>query len=429
MSDPPDDAALRDEVASLREQNATLRKRLAWRTAARRASVVGLLILGCGLAALSVVAIWLRVTLLDTDRYVDTVAPIAAQPAVQKAVADKLDTAITTKVDFDGLIKEALPERADAIAPAIASGLQSVIRTRIDDFTTSPRFQELWTEANRRAHSRLVALLEGGRSKRLLIQGDALYLDLSPAVDRIRSALSEKGLDRLAAAIPPTVDGRIQLVQSSAIPKLQGAVRLLKGVAILLPVLALLCLAGSVALSRPWRRGLLRAGIGVLVAMLVLVAALAVARTAYLDALSQGALPRQASADIFDTMVSFLRHGLRIVALAAVLVAVLAFLLGLPLGRTARSGWRRVATDDRTNWVAGHSTPLMVATAVVGAVVLLLWNPLTAWVVLVVAVCVALICGGIALLASQAAQPVAEQLGADDQEEHGHDRGVVGGHP
>ena len=47
-------------------------------------------------------AIWLRVTLLDTDRYVSTVAPIAAQPAVQKAVADKLDTAITSRVDFAG---------------------------------------------------------------------------------------------------------------------------------------------------------------------------------------------------------------------------------------------------------------------------------------------------------------------------------------
>ena len=116
------DAGTNDELERLRADNAALRRRLAWRDTARRASVVVLLILGCGLAALAVLAIWLRVTLLDTDRYVDTVAPIAAEPAVQKAVADKLDTAITTKIDFNALAREVLPERADVLAPALAAG-------------------------------------------------------------------------------------------------------------------------------------------------------------------------------------------------------------------------------------------------------------------------------------------------------------------
>ena len=71
-------------------------KRALTRARLRSASSVGLLVLGCGLAALSVVAIWLRVTLLDTDRYVKTVAPIAAEPAVQQAVANRLDTAINS---------------------------------------------------------------------------------------------------------------------------------------------------------------------------------------------------------------------------------------------------------------------------------------------------------------------------------------------
>src|SRR5918997_4515593 len=112
MTDAPD-AVLRDELDRLRADNAALRRRLAWRGTARRASVVSLLLLGCGLAVLSVLAIWLRVTLLDTDRYVDTVAPIAAQPSVQRAVADRLDTAITTRIDFEGLARQALPDRAD----------------------------------------------------------------------------------------------------------------------------------------------------------------------------------------------------------------------------------------------------------------------------------------------------------------------------
>src|SRR4051794_12073372 len=203
--------ALQAEVERLRAENAALSRRVEWRRSLRRASSGFLLVLGCGLAVLSLLAIWLRATMLNTDRYVNTVAPIAADPAVQGAVADKLKTAINSRVDFTALAREVLPDRADVLAPAIERGAESVIADRIDDFTRSERFQQLWVEANRRAHTRVVELLEGGRSKRLVLEGDTVYLDLSAAVDRVRSGLQQRGLDRIAAAIPPTVDGRIVL--------------------------------------------------------------------------------------------------------------------------------------------------------------------------------------------------------------------------
>ena len=104
--------------------------------------------------------------------------------------------------------------------------------------------------------------------------------------------------------------------------------RLLKAVAIVLPVLALLCLVGSVFLARQRRRGVLRAGIGLAVAMLLLIAALAVARSAYLSALSSGALPSDAASDIFDTLVALLRQGVRVVVVVAIVVALIAFVAG-----------------------------------------------------------------------------------------------------
>ena len=103
--------------------------------------------------------------------------------------------------------------------------MQSFIRTRIDEFTRSQRFQDLWTEANRRAHTRIVELLVGGRSRRLVLDDDTVYLDLSPAVDRIKTGLQERGLTRIAAAIPPSVDGRIELVQSEGARQAQRGVR------------------------------------------------------------------------------------------------------------------------------------------------------------------------------------------------------------
>src|SRR3954447_26254696 len=324
--------ALEAEVERLRAENAKLQRRVEWRASARRASSGLLLVLGCGLAVLSLVAIWLRATMLNTDRYVSTVAPIAADPAVQNAVAKRLETAIYSRVDFSSLAREVLPDRADVLAPAIERGAQSVISDRIEDFTRSPRFQQLWVEANRRAHTRVIELLEGGRSKRLVLDNDTVYLDLSSAVARVRTALQERGLDRIAAAIPPTVDGRVVLVKSDALVHAQRGVRILKALAIVLPLLAVLSLVGSVFLARNRRRGVLRAVIGVAISMVLLIAALAVGRSLYLDALPPDVLPRDAASGIFDVLVGLLRHGIRIVVVAAVIVAVITFLTGLPLG-------------------------------------------------------------------------------------------------
>src|SRR5688500_17990163 len=117
---------------------------------------------------MSLIAAFVRATVINTDRYVDTMAPIARSPDVQRAVADKLDGAIDSRVDFDALLSEALPPRADALAPALSGGLQSAIRSRLDAFVASDDFANLWDEANRRAHSRVLALLTTGESKRLL---------------------------------------------------------------------------------------------------------------------------------------------------------------------------------------------------------------------------------------------------------------------
>src|SRR5690242_14447420 len=101
------DVAVNEELERLRAENAKLSARISRRLRWRSAGAWLLLVLGCGLAVLALVAVWLRTTLLDTDRYVQTVAPIAAQPAVQNAVADKLETAIFARVDFAALAREA----------------------------------------------------------------------------------------------------------------------------------------------------------------------------------------------------------------------------------------------------------------------------------------------------------------------------------
>ena len=397
------DTVNHDDVARLKEEIEQMRRKLdrraAWRTRGRRAGLSFLLVLGCGLVALSLIAVYVRATVLNTDRFVNAMAPIAASPAVQQAVADKLDNAITSRVDFDGLMREALPTQADPLAPALAGALEQAIRSRLDTFVASDRFQTLWEEANRRAHTRVVALLTTGQSKRLLLEGDTVYLDLGAVVDRVRQGLQERGLDRLAAAIPSSVDGRIVLLQSEGLVKAREGIDLLEGLTIVLPILALLCLAGHVALSRPRRRGLLRVGLGLIVTSLLLIALVGLGRSAYLDAINSNVLPRQAAADIFDALIELLRTGVRVVVVVAVLVALLALVLGRTqtLAARSRAAVRGVSSSRGVGWVAEHRAVLQGVAVALGAVVLFSWDPPTAGLVLIVA---ALVVAAVALIAA-----------------------------
>jgi hypothetical protein len=393
---PDDVTGLKEEVERLRGR---LDRRAALRSGARRSALALLLVLGCGLVALSLIAFYVRETVLDTNRYVDTMAPIAESPNVQRAVADKLDVAITSQVDFDSLMREALPDQADAFAPALAGALQQAITTRLDAFVASDNFPRLWEEANRRAHTRVVALLTTGESGRLLLDGDTVYLDLGAVVDRVRQGLQERGLDRLAAAIPPSVDGRVTLLQSDGLVKAREGVDLLERLTIVLPILALLCLAGHVALSRPRRRGLLRVGLGLIVTALILIAAAGLGRSAYLDAIDQDVLPRQAAADIFDALIGLLRTGVRVIVVVAVLVALLALVLGRTdtIAARSRGALRGLAGGRHVGWVAEHRGLLQGAAVALGALVLFSWDPPTAGLVLIDA---ALVIAAVALIAA-----------------------------
>jgi hypothetical protein len=399
---PPDEVAqLSQEVAQLR---AKLDRRTRWKARARRASLAFLLVLGCGLVAASVIAAYVHATVLNTDRYVETMAPIAESREVQGAVAEKLDAAITSRVDYEALMRSALPPEGDPLAAALAPVLSRTVRSEIDSFVASDSFQRLWEEANRRVHSRVVALLTTGESGRLRLEGDTVSLDLGGAVDRVRQALTDRGLDRVAAAIPPDVDGNVTLLSSEGFVSARRGVDLLQGLVIVLPILALLCLAGHVALSRPRTRGLLRVGIGLIATALLMIAVVGLARSAYLDAIDSAVLPREAAADIFDALIGLLRLALRAVAIAAVVVALLALVLGRAgaIAASSRRALSGLATDRRMTWVADHRALLQGTAVGLGAIVLLSWDPPTAGVVLLDA---ALVVAAVALIAALARVP------------------------
>ena len=79
-----------------------------------------LIVVGCVLAPLSVVAVWTRNQVTNTDRYVATVTPLARDPAIQNAITDQITAQVFSYIDVQGLTNQAVDALAErGLTPAL----------------------------------------------------------------------------------------------------------------------------------------------------------------------------------------------------------------------------------------------------------------------------------------------------------------------
>ncbi|MGN6245996.1 MAG: hypothetical protein ACTHQ3_20290 [Motilibacteraceae bacterium] len=422
-------AVLEKELATTRAQGGPPPPRRGGRERWRSVTATVLIALACVLAPLSVVSTWAKTQVSDTDRYVQTVAPLASEPAIQQAVTDDVTRTIFQYVDVqavasqavDALAAQGAPPRVtqslQALTVPLANGVESFTRSEVQKVLSSPQFAALWEQVNRTAHQQVVSVLEGEQGGALTAsQNGTVTLNLGPVVAEVKSRLIADGFG-LASKIP-TVDRSIVLVQSDAVTKAQGLYRLLNTLGTWLPVVALVLLALGVYVAKGHRRALMLGALGVLASMLLLGVALALARPLYLDRVNPDVLPREAAGDVFDTLVRYLRNGLRATGVAALVVALGAFLTGpSTTARTVRSWFVRIFGSMRTGaeakgistgpfgvWVYRHRTVVRAAVAALGAVVVVLWSHPTVAVVLWTALLVVVGLGVVELVARPSAQ-------------------------
>lgn len=416
---PEDDAALRariqdleSQLAARRTEEGTARQAEGERHHVRGLSVLSgiLVVLACVLAPLSVVSVWADRIISDTDQYVETVAPLAEQPEVRAAVADQVTTAVLANLDVDKVTGDALdalasqdnvPRAAAAAIPglraALVNGIEGFVRDQVVRILATPEFATVWAQVNRTAHEQVVNLLEGNQGGAVTTEGNAVTLDLAPVVAEVRTQLVDQGFS-LADRIP-TVHKSFVLVQSDSVTKAQWAYRALNTLGTWLPVIALALLVVGVLLARDSRRALLRGGLGLAASMIVLGAALAIARTWYVNETPADVLTSGAAGEVFDTLVRFLRTGLRAVGVFGLVLAIAAFLSG---SSTAAVGVRRGFTQgigslrhgaEAAGWQTGrvgswtfaHRMALRITAAVLAGLLLMFWSRPSAWVVLGIA--------------------------------------------
>ncbi|MEU6918115.1 hypothetical protein [Streptomyces olindensis] len=403
-------AAEHDEYERLRRAAGVRHRRL------RSAGAVVLLVLALLLAPLSVVAAWVDDEVSDTGRYVQTVAPLASEPAVQEVVTDRLTDRVVAAVDVEAVtdaltrtLAEAgappgVVEASESLAGPLRSAVRGVVDSTISRVITSDAFQQAWEGANERAHAAVVTMLTGEREGTLRATGDTIQLDLGQAVDEVRQRLVDAGFDK-AAAIPDT-DRTVTLFETEKLDSAQNAMRLLDIVGTWLPVLTIALAALAVWTAPRHRLMLLVTAVGVGVMMVLLLVALAVVRRVYLDAVPGSTLPPDAAAVIYDTFVRFLRDSTSTLLVVAVITALTAYLYGPGRGARAVRGLARrgtgaagrgLSTAGLRTGAAGRAlaehrswtTGIVIGAA---ALTLVLWNhPTVGAVALVVGVALAVL--------------------------------------
>jgi hypothetical protein len=414
----------RAELERLRSENAALRAQAGRGGAADRDTVrlpsgrsavrqrwrtvvaTLLIVVACVLAPLSVVAVWTRNQVTNTDRYVATVSPLASDPAIQNAIADQITAQVFAYIDIRGLTTQALDalssrglspqvtSQLEAFSVPIANGVQSFTRDQVGKVVASDAFTNAWIQANRTAHAELVKALTGEGGGAVTVENDTVSVNLAAFVQTVKAQLVASGFT-LAERIPE-VNASFVLFQSKDITRVRSGFNLLNTLGVWLPIIMLILLVLGVYVAKDHRRALVGAAVGVAVSMVVLALALAIFRSIYLDAVPANLLPHDAAAVLYDTIVRFLRLGLRTILVLALVVAAGAFLSGQSvtavrtregLGRAI--GWLQggaeqagFSTGPVGAWVYERKRALRIGAVTLAALVLVFWGRPTGKVVL-----------------------------------------------
>jgi hypothetical protein len=247
----------------------------------------------------------------------------------------------------------------------------------------SQQVANLWVELNRRVHAQLVKALsgQGGNNAAITTSNGKVVLNLGPVITVVKAKLAAKGLSIVSAI--PYINPQFALFNDKYLVQAQSGYRLLNDLKIVLPIVTLLLLGAGIYLARGHRRATVGAGLGLAASMLVLGIVLAIARGIYLNSVPSTVLPSDAAAVLYDTLVRFIKEGLRILLVIGLLVAIAAFFTGPSVtavrtrqGLSHGLGWLRssgeragLRTGPVGSWTYRHRTALRISAVALFAII------------------------------------------------------------
>lgn len=245
------------------------------------------LALACLVLPFGALASWAAHGLTDTGRYVRTMTPLAADPNVQRAVADAIGEGVMRKAGHE---LDSGPLRG-AAGPFVHHAVRSFTRTEV--------FRTAWEAANQAVHAAVVRALRDDDPR-----ARAVTVDLAPVVARVKRQLTE---DRVSFAHRiPVTHTRVPVLPAGDVERLRKGYRVLDTAAFWLPLAAAVFAVAGIAVATCRRRAITALGLGTALGGGLLVLAVAVGRRLTLADLPDP-LHRPAAGAVYDALTETLR--------------------------------------------------------------------------------------------------------------------------
>jgi hypothetical protein len=370
-----------------------------------RRSIVGVLVaLSCILVLLSTTVVWAHRTVLNTNTFVGTVAPVFKNPAVASAVAARGADELVTELNLQARLRAALPPKASFAAAPIANATKSFVAGELAKVLESPQFQAVWTGTLTVTHRQLVAVLRGQNTPAVSTSGGYIVLNTVPAINQalkrasglasdltgkhvtlptITSAeVPQQQVAKLSKALGvplPASFGEITLVRSSDLATVRQGVKAFDGLTLVLPLVTIALIALCLWLSVNRRRTVLQLAVGVSLLMIVERRVVLHEQSVLAGAAHN---PQLASIVLGDLLHGFfvLTAWVLGVALVVLVIAVLAgpYRWAAALRSWVRRAWRGIGGSrggDRRGalaWVGSHAAGFQLGGAVVAGILLLI---------------------------------------------------------
>jgi len=357
-----------------------------------------LAVIGAVLLPIAGLSLWSRNQLLNTDRYVTTMKPLASDPAVKAAVADRVSLAVSDAADLQNRAAEALPDRAKFLAAPIAEAAKTLAHEVAVRFLDSDQFRQLWSEVNRTAHGQVVKIITGKGGDSIQTENGKVVLSLRPIAQQVLQRLDDLVPVDLTNVNADRLNTQFVLVDSEDLGRVQSGVKWFNRGTYILLFLAIAALVAAALLPKEKRRGVQRVGLAITISAAVTLLAYRAGRSFYISSLPEEVTHPDAATAAFDIVSRNVERGIKIALLLGVLLFVVAWVLGP--ARTAtrlRARWHRLGArrSDRLSgvepgpvaiWVAGHQNELRFAVVALAVIALLLWEQPTGRVVLLLTV-------------------------------------------
>ncbi|MBW8741183.1 MAG: hypothetical protein ACJ747_05070 [Gaiellaceae bacterium] len=228
-----------------------------------------LIVLAATIGLVAALNIWVKRQALNTDHWTNSSAQLLENSEIRNAISIYLVDQLYTNVDVGKALSDRLPPATKQLGPPLAAALEPALVRRANTFLGRPKVQQLWRNANRRAHELFMAVLNGKHGILESSNGNVV-LNLQPLLDQLAA---QSGLGaKIAEKIPPDA-GKIVVMKGNGLEAARKTVKVIRVVSFFLVFLVLALFAAAVYIARGRRRSMLMAvgismltvGLGILV--------------------------------------------------------------------------------------------------------------------------------------------------------------------